>query len=43
MAEEVARFLAQLGYRKMTIMSAGYRAWEEAGYPVEKRHRADGE
>lgn len=43
MAEEVARFLAQLGYRKMTIMTAGYRAWEEAGYPVEKRHRTDGE
>lgn len=37
MAEEVARFLAQLGYRRMTIMSAGYRAWEKAGYPVEKR------
>jgi rhodanese-related sulfurtransferase len=37
MAEEVARFLAQLGYRKMTIMNAGYRAWEKAGYPVDKR------
>lgn len=43
MAEEVARFLAQLGYRKMTIMSAGYSAWEKAGCPVEKRHRAGGE
>lgn len=37
MAEEVARFLAQLGYRQISIMSAGYRAWEKAGYPVERR------
>jgi rhodanese-related sulfurtransferase len=36
MAEELARFLAQLGYRNMMIMSAGYPAWEKAGYPTEK-------
>ena len=35
MAEEVARFLAQLDYKKMIIISAGFRAWEQAGYPVE--------
>jgi rhodanese-related sulfurtransferase len=35
MAEEVARFLAQLDYKKMIIMNAGFRAWEQAGYPVE--------
>lgn len=36
MAEEVGLFLAQLGYGKMMIMTAGFRAWEKAGYPVEK-------
>jgi rhodanese-related sulfurtransferase len=35
MAEEVADLLAQLGYRNMMIMSAGFRAWEKAGHPVE--------
>jgi len=35
MAEQVADFLAQLGYTKMMIMSAGFRAWEKAGHPVE--------
>jgi rhodanese-related sulfurtransferase len=35
MAEQVARFLAQMGYRDMLIMTAGFRAWEKAGYPVE--------
>ncbi len=39
MAEQVAAFLADLGYRKMLIMSAGFRAWEKAGYPVEARNR----
>ncbi|MFC1834714.1 rhodanese-like domain-containing protein [Thermodesulfobacteriota bacterium] len=34
MAERVAEFLGQLGYRNMKIMSAGYAAWEKAGYPV---------
>ncbi|MGO9567758.1 MAG: rhodanese-like domain-containing protein [Desulfomonilaceae bacterium] len=35
MAEQVADFLAQLGYTNMMIMSAGFRAWEKAGHPVE--------
>ncbi len=34
MAERVAEFLGRLGYRNMAIMSAGYAAWELAGYPV---------
>ncbi len=34
MAEEVGRFLAQLGYRHMMIMSAGFPEWKKAGYPV---------
>ncbi len=37
MAEEVAGFLAQLGYKKMMIMTSGFHAWEKAGYPVESR------
>lgn len=36
MAEEVAAFLAQLGYKNMMIMAAGFKAWEKQGYPVEK-------
>jgi rhodanese-related sulfurtransferase len=36
MAEEIALFLAQLGYKNMMIMIAGFRAWEKAGYPIEK-------
>jgi len=35
MAEEVAKFLAKAGYRNMMIMSAGFKAWQKAGYPVE--------
>jgi rhodanese-related sulfurtransferase len=35
MAEEVARFLSQLGYKEMMIMTAGFRAWDQAGYPIE--------
>ncbi len=35
MAEKVAQFLAQKGYKNMMIMTAGFRAWEKAGYPVE--------
>ncbi|MBI4966303.1 MAG: rhodanese-like domain-containing protein [Desulfomonile tiedjei] len=35
MAEEVARFLSQLGYKQMMIMTAGFRAWDQAGYPIE--------
>ncbi|MDQ7782529.1 MAG: rhodanese-like domain-containing protein [Desulfomonilaceae bacterium] len=36
MAEQVAGFLVQLGYKKLAIMSAGYEAWRRAGYPVEE-------
>jgi rhodanese-related sulfurtransferase len=35
MAEKVAGFLAQNGYKNMMIMTAGFRAWEKAGYPME--------
>ncbi len=35
MAEEVAAFLAQLGYKNMMIMSAGFKAWRQQGYPIE--------
>jgi len=35
MAERVAQFLAKTGYKNMMIMTAGFRAWEKAGYPVE--------
>lgn len=35
MAEKVAGFLAQNGYKNMMIMTAGFRAWEKAGYAVE--------
>jgi len=36
MAEEVAAFLAQLGYNNMMIMVVGFKAWETQGYPIEK-------
>ncbi len=39
MAEKVAGFLAQNGYKNMMIMSAGFSAWEKAGYPVEGEKR----
>jgi len=35
MAEQVANFLAQLGYTNMMIMTAGFRPWEKAGHPIE--------
>lgn len=35
MAERVAGFLVQMGYRNLAIMSAGFTAWTTAGYPVE--------
>lgn len=35
MAEDVAKFLVQLGYKKMMIMTAGFKAWEQADFPVE--------
>ena len=35
MAEQVAEFLIQLGYKNLAIMSVGFPAWENAGYPVE--------
>lgn len=34
MAEKVGLFLAQLGYKRMMIMSAGFPEWKKAGYPV---------
>ncbi len=39
MAEQVANFLAQLGYTNMMIMSAGFRPWEKAGHPVEGKSK----
>ena len=39
MAEQVADFLAQLGYRNMMIMTSGFRAWEKAGYPIEGKSK----
>lgn len=34
MAEKVGLFLAQLGYKRMMIMTAGFPEWKKAGYPV---------
>jgi rhodanese-related sulfurtransferase len=39
MAERVALFLAQIGYRKLMIMESGYSAWERAGYPIEDSYQ----
>ncbi len=36
MAEQVATFLVQLGYKNLTIMTAGFPAWKKAGYPVDE-------
>lgn len=41
MAERVATFLAQLGYKNMMIMSSGFPAWERANFPVEGRKKKD--
>ena len=35
MAEKVALFLAQMGYKQMMIMTAGFPKWEKSGYPVQ--------
>lgn len=35
LAEKVAAFLAQFGYKQMMIMTAGFPKWEKADYPVE--------
>ena len=35
MAERVAAFLAQMGYKNLAVMSVGFPAWQKAGYPVE--------
>ncbi len=40
MAEEVADFLSQLGYKNMMIMVTGFKAWEAQGYPVDKDEKA---
>ena len=34
MAENVAAFLAKMGYTGLMIMAAGMEGWESAGYPV---------
>jgi thiosulfate sulfurtransferase len=41
MAEHVALFLAQLGYKNMMIMTVGFRGWEKAGLPVESPRRKE--
>ena len=41
MAERVAMFLVQRGYRRMMIMTAGFPKWEKAKYPVESRASSD--
>jgi rhodanese-related sulfurtransferase len=41
MAERVAQFLAQLGYKNMMIMSAGFKSWEKAGFPSESSKRRE--
>ncbi|MBM4325844.1 MAG: rhodanese-like domain-containing protein [Deltaproteobacteria bacterium] len=35
MAEQVAAFLAQLGYENLRIMTSGLEGWTKAGYPVQ--------
>ena len=35
MAEKVATFLGEMGYKNMMIMSSGFPAWDKAKYPVE--------
>jgi rhodanese-related sulfurtransferase len=35
MAERTAGVLIRMGYKNLTIMKAGFVAWEKAGYPVE--------
>lgn len=35
-AEHVAHFLVQMGYQNLSIMSPGFSAWEQRGFPVEK-------
>jgi rhodanese-related sulfurtransferase len=39
MAQKVAHFLAPFGYKRITIMQAGFPAWEKANYPVERASR----
>jgi len=39
MAERVAYFLSKLGYKNLSIMTAGFRAWESSGFPVESREK----
>jgi rhodanese-related sulfurtransferase len=35
MAERVAKSMIDLGYKNLVIMTAGFRSWEAAGYPVD--------
>jgi rhodanese-related sulfurtransferase len=41
-AERVSEFLAQLGYKRLFIMSAGFPGWDKAKYPVEGKGPKDG-
>ncbi len=39
MAEKVAAFLAQMGYKNFMIMVSGFSAWKSAGLPIESSRR----
>lgn len=39
MAEKVAAFLAQMGYKNFMIMVSGFSAWKSAGLPIEASRR----
>jgi rhodanese-related sulfurtransferase len=33
----VARYFLQKGYDKVFVIQGGWSAWQQAGYPVEKK------
>jgi rhodanese-related sulfurtransferase len=33
----VARYFLENGYDKVFVIQGGWRAWQQAGYPVEKK------
>ncbi len=39
MAERVAGFLSQMGYKSFMIMQSGFSAWKSSGLPVESSRR----
>lgn len=41
MAEKVAEFLVQMGYRNLLIMSSGFPAWIKGKYPVDGKSQQD--